>query len=258
MKKIINAVVLFFVCLCMTAVPALAEEQGEKGSLQIVFEKEGSDVKIDGASVSVYKVADLEFVQDQAVYTLLSEYNQFLKTDDTGHDVTFDGMTADDSSKLAKDMVTALKNPVAKGVTGQDGSFSVDNLDYGMYLVGQTNKSGTAAKYKAFDPFLISVPLYNEETKEWTNKVVTHPKTTVEELPGEDTPTPTSSDGIIPGREGSSGSSGSSGGVSRQAGGYQTGDLFIIPLFGAAIVAIVVLVIALIWNHRKGLKNNEE
>ena len=238
-------------CLCVIflfilTISVFASDANGKGSLTVIFEKENSDVKIDGASIGVYKVADLDFVQGQAVYTLKSDYSQFLKKDDGGHDVTFDGLTADASQKLAKDLSSVVKTAVEKGVTDTNGEFKVNGLEQGMYLIGQIGKSGTAEKYKAFDPFLISVPLFNEETKKWETNVVTHPKTTVEELSGTPTPTPDVNGGS------SGGSSG--GGVNRSSGGYQTGDIAIGGLIGASLAAILVLIIAFIRKR----KNDKE
>lgn len=171
-------------CLFMVFVPAFASVQ-QDASLTVAFEKEGSNVKIDGASISVYKVADLDFVQNQAQYTLVPEYESFREIDDKWNDVTFDGMTAEESNALAKEMAKTATKAVSSGVTDENGLFNVGNLPAGMYLVGQTGKSGTAEEYKAFDPFLVSVPLYDKESQMWVRDVTAQPKTTVEKMPEE-------------------------------------------------------------------------
>ena len=182
MRKIYFTVLL--ICLlCFITVPAYAN------TLSVILEKD-SDVKIDGASVEIYKIADVQIGDNKALYTLLPEYRSKL------NDIRFDAMTVSESMELAAQMVDIVKNPVSKSTTDMEGSFIVDIPDDGMYLVVQTERNGTAEKYKMFSPFLVSVPLFNEETEGWEYDVVTRPKTTIvpepviTPTPEEPTPTP--------------------------------------------------------------------
>ena len=165
MRKIYFTVLL--ICLlCFITVPAYAN------TLSVILEKD-SDVKIDGASVEIYKIADVQIGDHKALYTLLPEYRSKL------NDIRFDTMTVSESMELAAQMVDIVKNPVSKSTTDMEGSFIVEIPDDGMYLVVQTERNGTAEKYKMFSPFLVSVPLFNEETEGWEYDVVTRPKTTI-------------------------------------------------------------------------------
>ena len=182
MRKIYFTVLL--ICLlCFITVPAYAN------TLSVILEKD-SDVKIDGASVEIYKIADVQIGDNKALYTLLPEYRSKL------NDIRFDTMTVSESMELAAQMVDIVKNPVSKSTTDMEGSFIVEIPDDGMYLVVQTERNGTAEKYKMFSPFLVSVPLFNEETEGWEYDVVTRPKTTIvpepvfTPTPEEPTPTP--------------------------------------------------------------------
>ena len=262
MRQKLRGIILAAVMLAC-AVPAVAYASApDSGTLSIIFEKEDSNIKIDGASVAVYKIADMEPVGNTAVYTMLKQYSSFA-TMKGSEDVTFNGMTASASNDLAKRMSTAVSGPAAKGVTDKNGMFKTGKLPAGMYLVGQTGKSGTAEKYKAFDPFLISVPLFEGGT--WNADVVAQPKTSVEEVPDNpdqsgNKPTPTPSNGTPSSPGGSPGSSSSVGGgpgdtgVNRQASSYQTGDIAMSGLLGAMLAAAVVLVFALVMRRRQGKK----
>ena len=139
MRQKLRGIILAAVMLAC-AVPAVAYASApDSGTLSIIFEKEDSNIKIDGASVAVYKIADMEPVGNTAVYTMLKQYSSFA-TMKGSEDVTFNGMTASASNDLAKRMSTAVSGPAAKGVTDKNGTFKTGKLPAGMYLVGQTGK----------------------------------------------------------------------------------------------------------------------
>ena len=115
MRKIYFTVLL--ICLlCFITVPAYAN------TLSVILEKD-SDVKIDGASVEIYKIADVQIGDNKALYTLLPEYRSKL------NDIRFDAMTVSESMELAAQMVDIVKNPVSKSTTDMEGSFIVEIPD---------------------------------------------------------------------------------------------------------------------------------
>lgn len=160
----------------------------ETKSLMINFGKDSDDggrTGFQGAEFSIYKVADLAVKNSGAVYTLTSSYKDLAvyDKDDNGVDHTFDGLSADESNGLAKKLADKAKDPIASAVTNADGNVSFQIKKDGMYLVVEIGKSSDAAKYETVDPFLVSVPEINPETKQWIYAVEAKPKMELKVLP---------------------------------------------------------------------------
>ena len=158
-------------------------------------------------------------------------------------------------------------------VMQKEGSTSVVTYDKSVYQVDVSVVSGFAEG--SLQSEVIAFKTDSEDKSavcEFVNTKTTPSRTpekpTETDKPDEpETPTDstTPSNGT-PNRSGSSGSSGSSGGasvsqdgkggsssggLSRQAGGYQTGDMPIIGILILSGVAIIVLVVAIIWKRKR-------
>ena len=187
-SSIISAAILGSLIL---APPAFADEAWEtnrmpsaaqnSGNLTISFasEKGGEKVPIDGAGISIYRVAELHTHGGSADFDTLEDY---VKTAGEKIDLKSAGEAEDMAKKLNKEK----KEKTASASTGKDGNAFFRQIPTGMYLVVEDGKNGSAEKYEAFSPFLISVPL--AENGEWNYNVSSSPKTTTQEL--QETPAP--------------------------------------------------------------------
>lgn len=152
--------------------------------LTIDFHKnahDGSRVPLSGATFSAYKIADL-ILDDSGVSYRITDAYKSLATYENGAEVTFDGMKEEESNTFAKHAAILAKNrtPDASAVT--ENGYAAMNLDeQGMYLVLETSKEQTAARYTDADPFLINVPFPEEEngSYRWLCEVNAEPKTYV-------------------------------------------------------------------------------
>ena len=265
MRKICKslAAIIFVLCICCCSVFA------DTGTLKVVFEKEDSDVYIEGAAISVYKIADIFVNGNTASYVLTENYSDFAVMEDD-RDVTFDGISASASADLAKRMAEAAINPAASGVTDENGFFDAGRLETGMYLICQTGRTGVSEQYSMFEPFFISIPVFDEEQKVWVIDVTAYPKTrvsvtvtpvpTVSVVPTEApevsvTPVPTVSPSVPGGYSyGGYSGGGTGGGTTGTTDHIQTGDVMTVAMFGAGLAGSVIVLIALILLKRKNSK----
>ena len=180
---------ILLIAMMCAAMPVFASS--DEYSLKVSFMKADHKLPLDGAQISIYQVADADIYDSWAVFKVKEEYASLRKVDDTGHETTFDGLTASQSIALAKEFAKLVKNPVKTGVTDKNGNVMAEGLTPGMYLVVQTGKSGTAEGYEMFQPFLVLVPMYEEGI--WVKNVTVEPKTGVKPVETETPATPTPS-----------------------------------------------------------------
>lgn len=162
--------------------PEIDENQDLSMTVNFGVDKDaGGRAGIDGAEFTIYKIAGLKVNGGSADYTLEKDYQKHAVYEDD-RDVTFNGMTVEESAKLASELAGEVKNGT-KLTTGVDGNavFKLSRDDAGMYLVVETAKTGTAAKYETVSPFLVSAPLASDGT--WTYNVVVQPKTAPKLIP---------------------------------------------------------------------------
>lgn len=131
---------------------------------------------LDGATVVICKVADVKVANGAAEYTLADGF--------TESGVTFDNMTASESNEAAKkfaEIAAAGNIDTVTGITDGEGKVVFNNLEAGIYLVRETDASGTAAKYSKFDPYLVMLPAAetSQSGTTWTYEEISYPKTTV-------------------------------------------------------------------------------
>ena len=140
---IIMVMLCFFACACS----AFAEDI--TGSLTIKYEfKEGEDADlIKGASFSVYSLED--YSDNEDLFRL----------------------SADQIDALSKELSSTLTESVITGVTDDNGSLVIPDLDLGIYLVKQTGREDEALSFEEARPFMVSIP------SEDGYDVVCYPKT---------------------------------------------------------------------------------
>lgn len=160
-------------------------ESGRQGTLAVCISRtdEDSVTFIEGVELTIYYVAALNVKNGSAEYVLEPDYTVLA--------IDFDGMTASDSQKAAKQLAEKAKEVNASGqtaVSGSDGRVRFKGLEQGMYLVVQTGSSKAARDYETISPFLIAVPLAEKSDAGniWNYDVEADPKTEVVKKPSSD------------------------------------------------------------------------
>lgn len=184
-----------------TDTPLMPDFEGSSG-LTISYTYDNEKIKLDGAEISIYKVADASVRLGEVTYTLDEYYKKQLP-----EDFKIEDMTEESSVSVAKTLKTDDIKADSVTVTDDDGNAVFKNLVPGIYLVSQTGKNGTAADYELFGNFLISVPEvskteaynatkseYEDQTEKeryekigftgkWNYKVFVYPKTETTKIP---------------------------------------------------------------------------
>lgn len=134
------------------SVPAESQSSGE------------TTQKIEGAEISIYKIADMKLEGEFAQYLPSAGFEEADASAGLDADA-FDGMTAAESQTASKLLANEIRTrgltPTAGPVTtGADGSAVFSDLEDGMYLIMQTgSEAGSKASlYEYFDPQMALVP----------------------------------------------------------------------------------------------------
>ena len=116
----------------------------KKGSISITLSDEVGDIKVSGADITIYKVADA-YSKDS---NLAFDYHDSLK--DYEADLE-DGNITDEMLEVI------TKNDMSNfgGTTNELGLVVFNDLDLGLYLVVQTNQ---VEGYSKIEPFLVFIP----------------------------------------------------------------------------------------------------
>lgn len=145
------------------------------GSVTLNLEYEGQSV--EGGEFSLYKIASIVSDDDVMSYAAEEEF------------ALFDGELDEiDSDQLADEIYDYI---IAQGIASVDSSENnagvavFDNLDLGLYLVVQTEAS---TGYEKIRPFLVSVPLQEDEG--YVYNVNAYEKFTITKAPTPDEKTP--------------------------------------------------------------------
>lgn len=182
MKKYFIVLIAAIICI-IKPISAFADEaysmppiEDRSTDLTIYFyvEHDNTEIPISGAEIVIYKIADISCVGGSPEYTLFPEYR-----DDK--DINFNGMTASQSSQLAKELSSFSPLTQYSQTTGTDGYCRFFDLPHGMYLVKEVNAQGDAAKYETMEPYLVSLPLgfQSENDSYWKYDVTSEPKTKI-------------------------------------------------------------------------------
>jgi hypothetical protein len=157
----------------------MADLEEGKGSLSLSYFYDDENVALSDAEISIYRIADISVKNGDAVYTVLDGYGAF----------EYAGADVDSLNEYAKSQMGTAKSKGADqtAITDSEGKVEFKDLDYGMYLVLETNKSGVASEYYDFTPFIVNVPFpVVDETKyqgEWNYTVEVEPKTEITKVP---------------------------------------------------------------------------
>lgn len=180
--------------------------EGNAG-LTISYTYDDEKVKIEGAEISIYKVADVDVHYGDVTYTMDEFYSKQL-----GKTTDFAEVNENVSKEMAEKLSTGDRKADEVTVTDKDGNAYFDDIEAGIYLVAETAKSGTADKYEYFENYLITVPEavktegyktakkeYKDETEKniyeritftgkWNYKVFAYPKAETSKIPTPPTP----------------------------------------------------------------------
>lgn len=154
-------------------------------SLELSVDFQHLSKPVPGVPFDLYLVGSLdESAQVQLIDGLSSKYAIPSLVDQSGWSKI--------ARSMAEDLAAKGTKPTCTAVTGSDGmgSFEVpDGLKPGLYLlVGHDVEIG--GKTYFMYPFLLSMPMWDAETQDWTYKVCVYPKYG-EKTSSRPTPTPT-------------------------------------------------------------------
>lgn len=185
-KRLLLCIAATLFSCASIVMPVKADET--KGAIEINYSCD--DVHLSDAGISIYKIADATLTDKTIVYSFVDELSSYSKLNKFGRETYFDGMTAAESNTAAK--AFAKENLVATnmGLTDKNGNCSFAGLEPGMYMITQISAKNVSADYTWFEPFLVSVPLV-DENKEYQFEIKVKPKTDVEKIPESTTPTET-------------------------------------------------------------------
>ncbi len=204
-KRILALVMLMVVLtvgIASAGEPVVMPDIEESVDLTISYTYDNEKIKLDGAEISIYKVADVETHYGNVKYTLDEYYAGQLD-----EDFIMEELTEETSKGIVKKLSTGDRKADHVTVTDREGNALFKDIVPGIYLVAETAKSGTARNYQYFGNFLISVPMaektegyktvkhdYKDETEQtiyerteftgkWNCKVFAYPKTETVEVP---------------------------------------------------------------------------
>lgn len=163
MKRFLNTV-LALIAAAVVCIPVFAQVPKENAKLTVYFH--AGDEKISGAEFSVYQTAKIKQLFDGT-----ADFESI----DPFTDVS--NMTQEESRTAAAKFAAMPAKEKAKAVTDADGNVVFDGLEAGIYLVKETDQKDKAAGYESAEPFLVVVPSYDQQKKQWNYDVTASPKT---------------------------------------------------------------------------------
>ncbi len=242
--KLSAVAAILALALGITAYADVLDMTRTDGSIEVTLKSEDTGEGIPGGSMTLYRAG--------YVYEDDGNYSFRLTTAFEGSGCSLDELNAE----LAKALADYAEDQEIEGRTntiGSDGRVIFTDLEDGLYLLVQTE---AAEGYYSVNPFVVSLPLYDEESHTYKYEVDATPKTEPvikETPPPETTPHSGRSGGGGGGGSGSGGGGGSSsGGPGGSSGGEgdsgsSTWDLLPLPQTGqgwAMLIAICALIVA--------------
>lgn len=171
MKKL-NYLLLFLLGFIVLNNNVLANNNtvdfSKKGTIDITLTEKEDNIKVSGAEITIYKVADAT----EENHNLVFEYSDEFKD----CNVALNNL---ESKTLTTDITKCL-NENTKGITqktDEDGKVSFKDLDLGLYLVKQTNK---VKGFMQISPYLVTIP--KTINNEWSYNITSKPKTEITKL----------------------------------------------------------------------------
>ena len=136
-----------------------------KGSIEVTLHEMSEDTYVEGAEITIYKIADAYLDGVNLAFKYTDEFSSC--------SVSLDDLTIDDLSKK----ITLCVKPESVGtslITNDFGTVIFNDLDLGLYLVSQTNK---VEGYSNIDSFLVQIPKVIDNS--WTYDIIANPKTDI-------------------------------------------------------------------------------
>ena len=136
-----------------------------KGSIEVTLHEMSEDTYVEGAEITIYKIADAYLDGVNLTFKYTDEFSSC--------SVSLDDLTIDDLSKK----ITLCVKPESIGtslITNDFGTVIFNDLDLGLYLVSQTNK---VEGYSNIDSFLVQIPKVIDNS--WTYDIIANPKTDI-------------------------------------------------------------------------------
>ena len=136
-----------------------------KGSIEVTLHEMSEDTYVEGAEITIYKIADAYL---NGINLGFKYSEEFSTCGVSLNDLTVDGLSKDITSCVKPDSIgTSL-------ITDNNGVVNFNNLDLGLYLVSQTNK---VDGYSNIDSFLVHIPKVIDNS--WTYDISADPKTDI-------------------------------------------------------------------------------
>ena len=167
MKKLsFLLIMIFFLLEFMVPVEALNSiDFSLKGSIEVTLKDNEDELGISGAEITIYQVATASEENHNLVYTYTDQFSDCEVSLDDFSKVDFD---KDIKECLSDDALGTV------GSTDDNGVVYFNNLEFGLYLIVQTNK---VEGYSVIDSFLVQVPLW--ENNDWIYNIKSLPKTEI-------------------------------------------------------------------------------
>lgn len=164
-KRLFTLVLALVMCSVL-ALPAFAHDVPDLSRTgSVSFTMLCGDSAVGGGSLTLYRVGDVAEDDGNYSFALSDAYA------DSG--VSLEDITDTALAASLAEYTTANK---PEGITveiGADGTATASNLTLGLYLVMQNQP---ASGYEAIAPFLVSVPMYDEEDGVYVYEVDAQPK----------------------------------------------------------------------------------
>ncbi len=136
------------------------------GSITVELVDSGTGSGLSGGSLELYLLAEAETEDADYWWSYTGAFETCA--------YSLDDLTSKTLPSALADYVSANGiSPRSTAVTGEDGSAVFSNLPVGLYLIVQ---SAAVDGYETMDPFLVTVPLENEEDGSWIYDVDAKPK----------------------------------------------------------------------------------
>lgn len=164
-KILLLSLIMLFSVDNIYALSSNVVDFNHKGSIQITLYEKNDNEKIEGAELTIYKVADAREKDHNLVFEYVKELEEC--------PVSLEDLeSATVSSEIEKCIPNDMDGIVK--VTDSDGSVKYEDLDLGLYLVKQTNK---VEGFSKIDSFLVMIPKVIDN--KWVYDVEATPKTDI-------------------------------------------------------------------------------
>lgn len=154
-----KCVVFMILCVMGILIAGNVAKAKEGGTIQIVLENQGEEIqnrKIEFFCTKVAEYIDGKFVSEM--------YHDDIKVDQHS--------TANDMRDLAHTLAKKVKKPDQTISVDSDGKATLESVSEGLYLFVVSNQK----EQEEIDPFLVSMPAWNEKSGELEYEVKVIPK----------------------------------------------------------------------------------